>query len=120
MYFILPLVDFNFLMFQFYYSLIQFWYTNWIGQFSLHFEKETVMKDGQDGPLQLISAEIIFDIQGRVIFMFFVGFWLISVLWCSSFNIVSLRFNIGIEIWDGRDRPLQLISMEFFLTFFDD
>ena len=41
-------------------------------QFNFSFKKETEMEDGQEEPLQLISMEIIFNIRGWVMFMFFV------------------------------------------------
>ena len=36
-------------------------------------QKETEMEDGRDGILKLTSVEIIFNIHGWVIFMFFAG-----------------------------------------------
>ena len=71
------------------------------------------MEDGRDGPLQLISVQIIFDIQGWVI-----CFWW-EFGWFRCFGISVLMpfhcsFNVETEIGDGRGRLLQLISMEFF------
>ena len=47
-------------------------------RFNFGFKRETEMDDSQDGPLQLISVGIIFDIHRRIIFVVFPGISLIS------------------------------------------
>ena len=76
--------------------------------FNFSFKNEIEMQDDRDEPLQLTSVEIISNLHGWVIFMFF------------SFKAFHCSFNIGIEIGDGQNRPMQPISPEFFLTFLDN
>ena len=71
------------------------------------------MEASRDGPFQLISVKIVFDIQVE---SYSYSSWEFN--WCQYFDTsVLMQFNMGIEIGDGRGRPLQLISLEFFEHF---